>query len=264
MRIVAVAALSLLANVWSPLYAGDSKSALPDELGGQTSTALPAWVSADRALDANGNPLPAKVGEHSVTMLRQMKAMRERATPMEAARTDGCTSYMTLPTPEHYRRNATLRDLTTEANDVIVGRVVARSEGFFRGSPASLLRVAVTKSHRTSDELRFRTQDVYLVYPHANIRIGGSLHCTRAPGMSFEPAAGDRVLIFKYLPSASRDAILIEADATREVIFENDGRLILSPKLAGDASLRGVATFDALSTLVGDAIARDRASKEAH
>lgn len=257
--------LSLLGSFALPLSAADSMSAVPKELRGRVENALPAWVAVDRALDANGELLASKVGEYNIAKLRRWKALQDRgagAEPMEALRAGSCAGFRTLPTPEHYRRNGTIRDLTSEATDVIVGRLVGREEGFFRGSPASLLRIAVTATPRASDELYGRSQDVYLVYPYASLNIAGAFHCTRVPGLAYEPAAGDRVIVFKYLPSASPDAVAIEADARREVIFEQANTVVIPPLLASDPSLRTATSFDALVSVISNAVeAHDRAVK---
>jgi hypothetical protein len=254
MKFSLVIAMSLLVlpAVW--VDAGASP-AMPNQLHSVVSEALPVWVSAEEAIDAEGNLVASKVGEHSVLMLRDLNTMRQRRGSDRAAlSTDGCAGYLALPTPEHYRRNATFRDLTTEASAVLNGRVVARDEGFFRGIPASLVRISVSTVFRQSPDFTTPSQDVYLIYPYANLRVNGSMHCTRAR-LPFEPMAGDRVLIFKYLPSASPDAIVIEADANREVVFENKGRLILPPTLLNDPDVASVRTFDALSTLVAKTLA---------
>jgi hypothetical protein len=189
-------------------------------------------------------------------MLRNMNALRRRNAPSGelAVTSTDCNGSTSLPAVEHYRPNGTLDDLVAEASDVVVGRVVAAGEGFFRGHPANLLRVAITETYRSSSELAGRTEDLFLVYPFANVRIGGSLHCTRPVGFTFEPVVGNRVLLFKYLPSASPDAILVEADAGREVIFEAENRTVVPPVLASDARIREAKTFDDLMVIVRDAV----------
>jgi hypothetical protein len=256
MRPLVFIALSICALPVTDVRGAEPVRSIPAEIRGRGPTGLPAWVSIDVAVDPQGKLRLEKVGEHSVRMLRDMDALRRRNAPSgELAMTsEGCHGSTSLPAVDHYRRNETLNDLVAEASDVVVGRVMATGEGFFRGHPATILRVAITETYRSSNELAGRTEDLFLVYPFANVRIGASLHCTRPVGFTFEPAVGNRVLLFKYLPSASPDALLVEADAGREVIFEAGNRTVVPPVLASDAQIREARTFGDLMGIVRNAV----------
>ena len=127
---------------------------------------------------------------------------------------------------------------------------MATRQGFFRGIPATLVRFEVSGWLRRSEKLNAIAGDQFLVYPFATLRTNGSIYCSRPIGFSFEPRVGDRVLIFSYLPGIGPERSLIEADASREVVFERDGRIMLPPALRTDVVFANARTFDELLTRI--------------
>src|SRR6266850_1440111 len=74
-------------------------------------------------------------------------------------------------------------------------------KGFFRGVPASMLRVHILRTIRSSGAVRPAEHDILIPFPNATIVAAGSTYCTRAPG-KLVPTINDRLLVFGYLPGA--------------------------------------------------------------
>jgi hypothetical protein len=206
-------------------------------------------------VDREGNLQPDKVGPVAVNVLKDFDRSRARRQP-DATAGDPCGGlYLSFPEIEHYKPHATLNDLIVEANDVFTGRVSAIEPGFFRGVPASMLRVHILRAVRSSGAVRDIEHDVLIPYPNATIVAAGSTYCTRAPG-KLVPNLGDRLLVFSYLPGEGTEHNVVEVDAGRELVLEQGGAVIRPPQLAGDSRLSADVSFDRLVQLVGEAVSR--------
>jgi hypothetical protein len=225
---------------------------MPREVNGSVRTQK-IWVSADAAVDANGQLDESRLGASSVAFLRGEQPAVADIRSQSSGDSTGAVScpaaLFDFAVVEHYRANSTLHDLVAEASDIIDGRITEIQEGFFKGTPGSLLRVTTETVYRESGTIRKEGGDVFLAYPYATLKIGGAMYCTRGAAA---PAIGDRVLIFSYVPGRGEMADIIEADGAREVIIAREGR-VLPPQrpsaVLSDPAIAG-RPFDAVVGIV--------------
>jgi hypothetical protein len=227
---------------------------IPMIIGSPGEGAANTWVAADNALDQQGNLRPDVVGPEGVSILASYRATRVRAgsgtttaqmAPPAAALADPCGGVtMSLPSAEQYRPNSTVDEILAESVDVISGRIVAMREGFYRGVPASLIKVAILENHRQSGTVKQVDGSVFLVYPYATLRVAGVTYCTRPRQPLPYPVVGDRLIIFNYLPGQAIDHSIIEVPVERQLVIEHQGILTLPANLE---NFRSYGDFDALS-----------------
>lgn len=247
--------LALFAVLFGAAVMAQQPTAIPQEIASEVPNAAPLWISSSVALDREGNLQPGKAGSVAVSILENFD--RSRARQQSAAITaDPCAGLsLAFPEIEHYRPHATLNDLIVEAREVFSGRITAIETGFFRGVPASMLRVQILRTLRTPGTVHGDAREVLIPFPSATIVAAGRTYCTRAPGR-IEPHVGDRLLAFSYLPRAGVDRNVIEVDAGREIVFEQAKAVIPPSELAKDPRLSGDVSLDRLAQLVGEAVSR--------
>jgi hypothetical protein len=146
------------------------------------------------------------------------------------------------PKPNH-----SFSDLTEQALAIYSGRIEGISQGFFSGLPSSLLQVKVTEAFRSSDLVA--SDEILIPYPLARFKIGSSTFCGGFYRM-FEPAVGDRVLVFIYDPPVD-DAKTLVYPRSPELFFQaSAGRLIISKLLKTDRDLAMARSLDDLEKLL--------------
>ena len=209
--------------------------AMPLEVASAVRDAPVTWISVRAALTPARALREDKLGRSRARFLVDDTAARQRAdetarigTPSERDRACGGV-FFSLPEIEHYQANATFGDLL-KARNILAGRVIDADHGFYHGTPATLLRVRVDSPLRTSKEVRREQGTVLLVYPDATIEVEGAALCSRVFGTTFVPSIGDDVLVFSFMPGAGVNALIVEADAEREMFFGRGGTIVHAPK----------------------------------
>jgi hypothetical protein len=143
--------------------------------------------------------------------------------------------------------NRSLSDLTEQALAIYSGRIEGISQGFFSGLPSSLLRVKVTKAFRSSDLVA--RDEVLVYYPLARFTIGSSTFCGGFHGM-FEPAVGNRVLVFVYDPPTNAAQTLVYPRSPELFFQTSAGRLIVPRELKTDQGIAAAGSLDDLEKLL--------------
>ncbi|MFL6236876.1 MAG: hypothetical protein ACJ76N_27340 [Thermoanaerobaculia bacterium] len=145
--------------------------------------------------------------------------------------------------------NNSFSDLTEQALAIYSGRIEGISQGFFSGLPSSLLQVKVTKAFRSSDLVA--REEVLIPYPFARFKIGSSTFCG-GPESMFQPAVGDRVLVFIYDPGRNADQTLVHPRSPELFFQSSAGRLIVPKLLKTDRVLAAAGSLDDLERLLRD------------
>jgi hypothetical protein len=143
--------------------------------------------------------------------------------------------------------NRSLSDLAEQALAIYSGRIEGISQGFFSGLPSSLLRVKVTKAFRSSNLVA--SDEILIYYPFARFKVGSSTFCGGFHGM-FEPAAGDRLLVFIYDPPVDAAQTLVYPRSPELFFQSSAGRLIVPRELKTDRDLAAAGSLDDLEKLL--------------
>jgi hypothetical protein len=143
--------------------------------------------------------------------------------------------------------NRSFSDLTAQALAIYSGRIEGISQGFFDGLPSSLLQVRVEEAFRSSDLVA--REEVLIPYPFARFRIGSSAFCGGFYAM-FEPAVGDRVLVFIYDPPVNAAQTLVYPRSPELFFQTSAGRLIVPKLLKTDRDVAAAGSLDDLERLL--------------
>lgn len=220
----------------------------------------PLWVSAEAATSTEGDVRWELFSSSDEDILRRFLADSERLrreTEISQGQQAGGKRGTELECPLvlatldedriEPKPNNSFSDLAEQALAIYSGRIEGISPGFFSGLPSSLLRVKVTKAFRSSDLVA--SKEVLIPYPFAEFRIGSSTFCGGFHGM-FEPAVGDRVLVFIYDPPTNAAQTLIHPRSP-ELFFQTAaGRLIVPRELKTDRDLATAGSLESLEKLL--------------
>jgi len=185
---------------------------------------------------------------HSERLRREAKSSPERQEDGKLGVDLECP--LTLASEEGRmdpKPNRSLSDLAEQALAIYSGRIEGISQGFFSGLPSSLLRVKVTKAFRSSALVA--SDEVLIPYPFAHFKIGPSTFCGGFHGM-FEPAVGDRVLVFIYDPPVDAAQTLVYPRSPELFFQTSAGRLIVPRELKTDRDLAAAGSLDDLEKLL--------------
>lgn len=218
------------------------------------------WVSARAAaaeqgvlrLDVIGEPAASSLGR-LIEQQRRERVFAESSVqgPRIQRIADSACHSTTLSTADFgggSQPSETFGDLLRHALGIYSGRIVAIEPGFMAGVPASLLTVEVEDVLRSAED---SAPDVlYILYPFARFSIRGYTFCGGLSASTFDAKSGDRVLIFPYMGSVSREAQLA-APRGEQMFFESaTGELFVPPALRNDPALRGVRSLDEIAERV--------------
>ena len=130
-----------------------------------------------------------------------------------------------------------LADLSNYSRMIIRG-VIPLFDGFYRGTPASLLGVEVSDVIKGDSP----TSPLYIDYSVASFKIGPYRFCNGNKG--FEPRPGDEVLMFDYIGPTDRDGVLY-APSFEQLFFQrSQGTFIVPINLKNTPGLEEASSLD--------------------
>lgn len=215
----------------------------------------PVWVSAEEATDSQKGGIRWELfSESDENSLRRFvaenKRRQERQKSCEAPESGlDCPIFLATLDEERIdpKPNRSFGDLAKQSIAIYGGRIEGISQGFFEGLPSSLLRVKVTEVFRSSD-LVARTE-VLIPYQFARFKIGESTFCGGSTDR-YQPAAGDRVLVFIYDAPLDADRSLVYPRSP-EIFFQTAaGRLIIPELLKSDRDIAVAGDLQNLGKLL--------------
>jgi len=175
----------------------------------------PQWVAADVAVAEDGTLREQMLGQF-IPSLRKLAALNTAELTKEGADRSGdpCRIHRgTIPDP--FRPTRSLADLTTHAEVVMRGEVLATREGFYGGLPGTLLLLSprYLKGQPVPDPLLF--------YPFARIETADGMICGKPLGEFTPPEVGDRVLIFAMgTPRTDNGRAIFAVNVARQLVHE--------------------------------------------
>jgi hypothetical protein len=207
----------------------------------------PAWVSERAAIDEQGALRFDLFSEGTQFSLRHL---------LERNPGDSCVTSRGLPFT-HYSADPTLDRLVEKARIIIGGRVVATSQGFYGGSPATLLAVKVDARLKEQWSLT-RGQIVYIVFRTATIRTKSGMLCsTTFPLQVSVPAPGDRVLAFALAPPNDELTAILNIHPDLHLLVQHRGE----PRLVKNTLAQTVGSEEQLDRVIERVRGRVRADR---
>ena len=220
----------------------------------------PIWVSARAAADGQtilkwdlfgDDPLLRQVVERQRQKL-EGNSGRQKTSATDATvhllPQDNCEAPILQSdhlTDEHPAQS--LQDLLRDSKNIFKGTVLGVEPGFYRGAPASLLKVRVDDWIRSSNDYGSRT-DLYVYHSATHFRIGPYEFCGYSPDV--EPKVKDRVLIFDSAGPMMADSVLL-TPRDEKVFAETPARRLALPKqIRQDPLLSRASSLDEIIEIV--------------
>lgn len=174
----------------------------------------PVWVSAEEALTSAGELDSA---------LFHPAAARQIKEWLSSRKIDGCVSVREIYSQQiGASSRKSINDVLATADVVLLGRVVARSFGFYGGDPGQLLKVAPEQEFRG---VGLNEPAYYVFYPVGRFKVDGITICKTDSRYPEPPAIQERVFLFTGQPLGERNNILQLSQPGDMVIVRKGGRL---------------------------------------
>ena len=192
---------------------------IPDIIEHERAGLSPVWVSAETAVDKSGDLRSDVIASHRVNEFRKRleKAAVTPGTRIGSEAADGCDTTTSYLSPL-YLPTGSPDDLVKNSRYILSGSVTALREGFYFGSPGTLLAIRPTQwlKHETEAVVE---RSVYVFFSRAKIKTSqGTICSTPVPTVPM-PTIGDDILIFAYYPPAGRDAAVFELRPDKQMYF---------------------------------------------
>jgi hypothetical protein len=227
-------ALIVIAS-WSPpqLRAEASGSPLPDVIYSEReSDTAPIWVSTEAATDNSGEINWALLGEQARTIflsVEQNDAFADSTIEFNPDFSGLRKECVYFGSEERVAdpRGTSLDEVLGNSLAIYRGRVIGRAEGFYRGIPGTLLKVAVTTRFK-APATHGHPDEILLYYPYAHFTIGHVTVCKRdANYPPIPPDLGDEIFFFAYGPRDSSPFVMYEFGFGDLAVFRDERQPLL-------------------------------------
>lgn len=145
--------------------------------------------------------------------------------------------------------------LVRSARGIYSATVTGLSQGFFLGSPATVLKLEVTQAWRTESGWA-PPKDLFGVYPFARFAIGEGVFCSGVPGSLPQPRIGQRVIVFVTSKPIDREQSLLWVEPDYFIAEKSDGGVSLPPALKNDSELFPAQSLDEAEEVLRRALRR--------
>lgn len=234
----------------------------------------PLWISAEAATGPDGQVDWSLLGEKAhhgferfsksppipYSLLERSPGTREMSTVAQEVKPGGESTlwyhygFNSVDTPMG-ERWGTLEELALKATVIYEGKVIGLSEGFFDGSPASLMTIRIENSLR-SQKGHKAEGEVYLYYPEAKFSIGELNFWKSNPLYPPRPSLGDSVIIADDRPPADLEGFMVLPHPDGIFIESRTGGQPNVKSSMSSLSKRPVA-FDALASRLRELLQAD-------
>lgn len=230
--------LMLLAT--NPMIADDPESQIPGRFipkwGGRA-----IWISASEALNQDGSVRQGVLHQNDLRELHRrrdwLRDRRQRGISTQGVPRDcdvNFVGYVSQGGESQVNSFDQLRDLA-RTRTVIRGTVVASDVGIHSGMPHAILRV-------NSDAAGI----VYLIYPHARLRMNGMLVCNADPYYAEPPAIGASITAIVSQPLDQTGTLYWPSGWS--IFYERDGVVVAAPFIRDDVALHRFQSLDDLTS----------------
>lgn len=236
MKLSRNAVLFLLLAV-SPAIADDHDSLIPGRFifkGGHA----PIWISEREMFQDDGSLRKGVLDDlHMGELSRRRDWLRDRrrrgiSTNAAADCDVNFIGYVSQGggSDPHVTTFTDLRNLATR-RPVITGKVTATALGIHFGMPHTVVRIDSATAGVT-----------HLIYPHGRLRVNGMTVCNADPHYSEPPSIGDMIAVILPMPLDETGTLYWPPGSS--ILYEHEGRLVASPYLRDDLTLRELKSLD--------------------
>lgn len=202
-------------------------SRVPDRMANDRSPT--AWIAADVAVRPDGSVREELLTDEERERIEShARAAAEIARRSAAADADGCHSFFggapsegALPSPEA---------LLAQSPAIYRGRIEGIREGFYAARPGSMLRLSGSYLRGAG------TEETYVFYPSAKIKLADAMLCARPPARYPVPRVGDELIVFaaEGMPRRFGDRTVLWVTVIHDVVYiPADGTAVLPSPLGG-------------------------------
>jgi len=214
-------------------------------IGTASNDGRPLWVDEAQAFAGNGRLRADLFRPEQIDLVDDyFRAVERDVHPAVPGRP--CRMEMGAPIFENEPPRARTFDaMVSRSLTILTGRVTGLQQGFYRGSPGTLLRVAVAERLKDFGRLA-SSAEIHVFLSAARMQTTRGLLCVD-DGVSVPmPAVGDRIAVFsESMPQDDRHELL-PIDARMGLFVERSGKLALPRSMASTMA----ATPSTLSALV--------------
>jgi hypothetical protein len=208
-------------------------SGVPDIIENERAGLAPVWVSAEAALDAAGDLRSDIIASHKAIELRRRleRNAATKGTRIESEAADGCDTTTSYVSP-HFSSTASADDLVKNSRYIFSGSVTDLRQGFYFGSPGTLLAVRPKQwlKHETEAVIE---RPIYIFFSQAKIKTPHGTICSTPVPRVPRPSVGDEILIFAYHQPLGRDAGVFELRPDQQMSFEGSAGTYVPKALLG-------------------------------
>lgn len=218
----------------------------------------PLWVAADLARTPENEIDLALFAPSERESLRRQLAAQERLraverpkdlSPLQKAGREpvsdaNCVTYeKTFFHLSGERKAPGLEGLVESARGIYSATISDVSQGFFLGSPASVLRLDLTETWKTDGTVP-PGGELFAVYPFARFAIGKGVFCSGMPESAVQPEAGQRVIVFVTSDPLDKERSLVWTDPEALIVEKAEGGVSMPRALKEDPELFPVQSFE--------------------
>ena len=222
----------------------------------------PLWIPVNRAFDEAGALNRALTGETGARAIEARALRLENLSRAELREFDKaaikrigespafteirCPIVSTFPSrlPE-VKGHESLRDIATNAVDLLIGRVTEIEPGFSLSMAGVMLHVDVADSVKKSARY-VGIEEVLVFYPHASFAVGGRIFCSQGWFGAVAPVVDDRLLITPFGPSNASGTQVIHPRWWELPVLERGGILHVPDTLKVNTAFRVDQTLNDL------------------
>lgn len=227
----------------------------------------PLWVSADLARTPQDEIDWKLFPSNESASLRRQLATQERLKAEEGARSltalqvsgqqpvedDNCVIYeKTFHHLSGELKTPGFQGLLASARGIYSASIRDISQGFFLGSPASVLKLEIDEVWKTDDGMP-PAKELFAVYPYARFAVGDGVFCSGVPGSLLQPKTGQRLIVFVTSDPLDRQQTLVWVDPDYLIGERDDGGILLPHSLKNDRELFPVKSFVEVEKLLRSA-----------
>ena len=224
----------------------------------------PIWISADQARTSENQiewrlfaPEERESLRHKVAAQENVKAT-ERIKNLSALQVAGREpvgdeNCITYEQAFHHLSGPVeglgLEGLLRSAKGIYSASIGGFSQGFFLGSPASVLELRVNEVLKPADGMA-PVHELFAVYPFARFAIGQGVFCSGVPGQIPQPKIGQQVIVFVTSERLDRQQSLVWVDPEYLIAEGEDGAVSLPRALKDDQEFFPVQSFQQAEKLL--------------
>ena len=180
----------------------------------QSSSTIPAWVSARAAFKSDGELRAELFGRVPLSMLNENRRQND----------SDCRVYLGSPPLDDFAAKDSFEGLVSSALTIIEGRVVSTDPGFLNGVPGILVTLNVSQTYKSFGQLA-TAGEIHVFVGEAKIPTRSGLICSKTFSKIPPPQPGDKVVAFSSVDTFDAEHRILVVDERKQLVVEREGHL---------------------------------------